>query len=426
MTDEWGHTKTQRDQGGVRRLQRRIDGRVFAGVAGGFADYTNLPAWVVRLAFVVLAFMGGAGILLYVAGWLLMPAEGEEESIAQAISHRALAGPAWAGALLLFIGAALLANHAFFISPAIIWGLGFIGLGIYLFFRADQAGRQSTPGPGSWASGQPGTQPVDPASASQASTVVGPGIAPPPAPPGPADTAPLQVDLPPAEPRQVAVRRRPARERSLLGWFVLGLALAAVGVLGFLDEIGAVSPRPVVYAALGLTVVGVGLLVSAWVGRARWLIAVALLLAALTAALSPIHVPIEGGFGDRFYAPVASADTTSTYRLVAGQMTVDLRAPGAESPPSTVTASVVAGRLRVFVPADLTIAISGHVSTGVATVFGRSISGRNLDLRQLQPVSASAPDVVLNLAVTYGDVLVTHVPAASKIVPVAPSPPAIP
>jgi len=424
MTDEWGQTGAQRDRGGVRRLQRRTDHRVVAGVAGGFADYTSIPPWVVRLAFVGLTFAGGAGVLLYVAGWLLMPAEGEEESIAQAISHRALAGPAWAGALLLFIGAALLANHALFIAPAIVWGLGFIGLGIYLFFRADQAGREPTPGPGSWASSETGTSRVE--SAAAASAVAAPGIAPPPPPPPPGTAEAASSGVAPVEPGRVAVRRRPARERSLLGWFVLGLMLAAVGVLGFLDEIGAVSPRPVVYAALALTVVGAGLLVSAWVGRARWLIAVALLLAALTAALSPIRVPIEGGFGDRFYAPVASAATTSTYRLVAGQMTVDLRALGTESPAPTVTASVVAGRLRVFVPADVTVAISGHVSTGVATVFGRSISGRNLDLAQLQPVSATAPEVVLNLAVTYGDVLVTHVPSDSKLVPAIPSPPGIP
>ena len=431
MTDEWGQTGTQRDQSGVRRLQRRIHGRVFAGVAGGLADYTGLPAWVVRVGFVVLAFMGGAGVLLYVAGWLLMPAEGEPESIAQAISHRALAGPAWAGALLLFIGAALLANHAFFVAPAVIWGLGFIGLGIYLFFRADQANRDQTPGAGSWASSGAGSQTLESSTTGVGTTVAGPGVAPP-APGGEsggATTAPLRVDLPPVQQRQAApttVRVRPVRERSLLGWFVLGLALAAVGTLGFLDEIGAVSPRPVVYAALALTVVGAGLLLSAWIGRARWLIVVCLLLAPLTAALSPVHVPIEGGFGDRFFTPVSSTDLNSPYRLIAGQMTIDLRALGAQSPVPNVTASVVAGRLRVFVPADVTIALSGHVSAGVATVYGRSISGRNLDLAQLEPVSSSAPGVVLNLSVTYGNVTVERVPAAVLLGPVGPASPSPP
>jgi len=428
MADEWGQTGTQRDHGGVRRLQRRVDGRLIAGVAGGFADYTSLPVWVVRVAFVVLALMGGAGLLLYVAGWLLMPAEGEPESIAQGISHRSLAGPAWAGALLLFIGAALLANHAFFVAPAVIWGLGFIGLGIYLFFRADQANRDTTPGPGSWASGPPPASTAVPPAA-PASSLVEPGIAQeePTATAVTAVTAPPRVELPPAQPGRTAARTRPPRERSLLGWFVLGVALAALGILGFFDEIGAVSPRPVTYAALALTIVGAGLLLGAWIGRARWLIAVCLLLVPITAALSPVHVPIEGGFGDRYYAPASSAGLTPPYRLIAGQMTVDLRSLSAESPAPTVTASVVAGRLRVFVPDDATIALSGHVAAGVATVFGNSISGRNLDLRQLEPVSSSLPDVVLRLDVTYGNVVVERASSVARngVVP-APSPPAIP
>ena len=413
MADEWGQTGTQRDHGGVRRLRRRVDRRFVAGVAGGFADYLGIPPWVVRLAFVGLTLAGGAGVLLYVAGWLLIPAEGDPESIAQGISHRALAGPAWAGALLLFIGAALLATHTFFVAPAVIWGLGFIGLGIYLFFRADQTNRGPTPGPGSWATTAPGTETIEPSAAGPAATV--PEFIPPPPPPSTAPTT--------------AVRPRSPRERSLLGWFVLGVALAAVGVLGFFDEIGAVSPRPVVYAALALTIVGTGLLISAWVGRARWLIAMCLLLAPLTAVLSPVHVPIEGGFGNRYYLPAASGKVSTPYRLVAGQMTINLEGLGDTSPTPTVTASVVAGRLRVLVPDDATVALSGDVAAGAATVFGSSISGRNLDLQQIEPVSASAPDIILRLDVTYGDVTVDRAPSVQEIGPpvtASPSPPATP
>lgn len=214
----------------------------------------------------------------------------------------------------------------------------------------------------------------------------------------------------------------------MFGWFVLGFALAAVGVLGFLDEIGAVSPRPVVYAALALTVVGVGLLASAWVGRARWLIVVCLLLAPLTAALSPVHVPIEGGFGSRYFVPSSTGDLHSPYRLIAGQMTVNLQSLGTESPAPTVTASVVAGRLRVFVPDDVTVAVSGHVAAGAASVFGSSISGRNLDLQQIEPTSSSTADVILRLDVTYGDITVDREPTvlSSPATSGIPSPPSVP
>src|SRR5438132_2517889 len=52
----------------VRRLRRRADHRAVAGVAGGLADYTGIPVWLIRLGFIVLAFTGG-GILLYAIGW---------------------------------------------------------------------------------------------------------------------------------------------------------------------------------------------------------------------------------------------------------------------------------------------------------------------------------------------------------------------
>jgi phage shock protein PspC (stress-responsive transcriptional regulator) len=37
---------------------------------------------VVRIVFAVLAIMGGAGIPIYLAGWLLIPEEGARQSIA--------------------------------------------------------------------------------------------------------------------------------------------------------------------------------------------------------------------------------------------------------------------------------------------------------------------------------------------------------
>lgn len=54
-----------------RRLLRSRD-RVFAGVAGGIADYTGLPSVLVRLLFVASAFMGW-GLLLYPVLWIVIP-----------------------------------------------------------------------------------------------------------------------------------------------------------------------------------------------------------------------------------------------------------------------------------------------------------------------------------------------------------------
>jgi phage shock protein C len=63
-------------------LQRPRDGRMLAGVAAGLADYLGVDATVVRIVLVVLTLFGGAALPLYLAGWLLIPEEGSEQSIA--------------------------------------------------------------------------------------------------------------------------------------------------------------------------------------------------------------------------------------------------------------------------------------------------------------------------------------------------------
>ncbi len=60
-----------------RRLYRSRDDRVLAGVCGGIARYFNIDPVLVRVGAVALAFLGGAGLLAYVAAVLLIPKEGE-------------------------------------------------------------------------------------------------------------------------------------------------------------------------------------------------------------------------------------------------------------------------------------------------------------------------------------------------------------
>ncbi|KRB78408.1 hypothetical protein ASE01_03815 [Nocardioides sp. Root190] len=57
-----------------RRLTRRSNNRMVAGVCGGIADHLGIDATIVRLLLVAAVVFGfGAGIVLYVAGWWLMP-----------------------------------------------------------------------------------------------------------------------------------------------------------------------------------------------------------------------------------------------------------------------------------------------------------------------------------------------------------------
>jgi len=63
-------------------LRRAIDGRMVAGVAAGLATYFDVDVTLVRIAAVALTFLGGAGVPLYVAAWLLIPQEGSDVPVA--------------------------------------------------------------------------------------------------------------------------------------------------------------------------------------------------------------------------------------------------------------------------------------------------------------------------------------------------------
>lgn len=43
------------------------------GVCGGIAEYLNVDSTLIRLAALAAIFMGGTGILIYFAAWIIMP-----------------------------------------------------------------------------------------------------------------------------------------------------------------------------------------------------------------------------------------------------------------------------------------------------------------------------------------------------------------
>jgi phage shock protein PspC (stress-responsive transcriptional regulator) len=67
----------------VKRLERSADDKMIAGVCGGLGRYFDLNPTVFRLGLVVLTLLGGAGLLVYIAAILVMPAQGEDASIAE-------------------------------------------------------------------------------------------------------------------------------------------------------------------------------------------------------------------------------------------------------------------------------------------------------------------------------------------------------
>ena len=70
------------DQSRPQPLRRPVHDRMVAGVAAGLAQYLGADVTIIRIALAVLTFVGGAGIPIYLACWLLIPEEGSDQSIA--------------------------------------------------------------------------------------------------------------------------------------------------------------------------------------------------------------------------------------------------------------------------------------------------------------------------------------------------------
>ena len=114
-----------------QRLVRTPDGKI-AGVAAGIGHYVGVDPTIVRIAFVLLAFAGGIGILLYLVCWLVMPkGEVSARGDARRVDPWTLAALA---ALVLGVGL-LFGWHGFDDSFQIALGLALLGGGVWLLVR---------------------------------------------------------------------------------------------------------------------------------------------------------------------------------------------------------------------------------------------------------------------------------------------------
>jgi signal transduction histidine kinase/phage shock protein PspC (stress-responsive transcriptional regulator) len=119
---------------------------MLAGVCGGVARAFGLDPLVVRVATVALTLAGGAGAVAYVAAWLLLPREGEEESLAQGVARHGKQdwGEALAiGAIVLGVVLLIRASGLWF-SDAVVWPVALAGFGLAVIWRqADDDDRPS-------------------------------------------------------------------------------------------------------------------------------------------------------------------------------------------------------------------------------------------------------------------------------------------
>ena len=280
------------------RPARRRDDEMIAGVGGAVARRYAVDPTLVRVALVVLA-VSGSGLLLYLVGCLVLPADPTDRP-------RRAGGvrPGGRGAPFLLIVATAVVG----LGTLGGWGDGWLATlasvalaGVALYgLQTSRGGEVAAPAPAR----EPGTAGApDPAERS--------------GPPAwdPLGAAPFAWDLPTPAPAE------PASPRSPFTPVVLGLALLAAGSVGLLSLLGVPGPGATSISATwiwaaALAVVGAGLVVGAFRRRGRWLIAAAIPLALVTlgsAVGPPGPGPMTGasrtesGVGDVVAVPADAA-----------------------------------------------------------------------------------------------------------------------
>ncbi|MCB0873243.1 MAG: PspC domain-containing protein [Thermoleophilia bacterium] len=111
----------------VRRLTRSADDRVIAGVCGGLARYFKIDPLITRIAAVGLVFVGGVGIVLYLAAWLLVPDEAGSTPGQGGLATRSRFATI-IGAALAVIAALIVVDRAFWFPDHVVGPILFVGL----------------------------------------------------------------------------------------------------------------------------------------------------------------------------------------------------------------------------------------------------------------------------------------------------------
>ena len=89
-------------QSDVKKLYKSLRDRMMGGVCGGISEYLDIDSTIVRIVFVVMALFGGSGIIIYIAGLLIFPDNGDVLTKEVKVEEKSTAG-FW-GALLIILG----------------------------------------------------------------------------------------------------------------------------------------------------------------------------------------------------------------------------------------------------------------------------------------------------------------------------------
>jgi phage shock protein PspC (stress-responsive transcriptional regulator) len=406
----------------IRNLRRSSDDRIIAGVCGGLGRYTGLDPIIFRIVLATLAVFGGIGLLLYALAWLLVPQDNATTSEA----HRIFQGHAGVLPTLAAIGVGIIgvlavldvAHHGIRGPLALIIILAVIAF-VVLSRRNSGSGRAEGP--------------YSAAAYAQAYAPPAAFVPPPPtgatAPLGPpagfAPSRPVYAPPPPPPPR-------PPREPSMLLPLALSAGVVIAGILFALDASRSIDISAQAVFAAALLTIGLALVVGTWIGRARALIAVGVVLAVMLAITAAIDVPLRGGIGSRAALPTSVAEIQSSYHVGIGQQTIDLSQVQFGGKTVHIGASVGVGRLVVDVPSGVSVVIHAHAGVGDLSILGYDTSGNDVTRDISSPATASSPAtrgaVDLDLRVGIGQVAVFRpfIDIPPTDIPVPPAPASVP
>jgi len=349
------------------QLRRGVTDRKVAGVAGGLGRHLNIDPTILRVAFVVLCFFGGAGFLLYGAAWLLVPEDGREEGIVTS-------SPSTRNTLLIvaaMLATLLLVGDSWggFGFP---WPLAIIAVVVFVVLMNRDKPVNTQPPP-------------------VAPTVTGPQ---PPAPPW----------MPPTQEAYQPPARKADRGPKLF-WITLALVAIALGSLGLYETSGGVVIDSA-YPALALAVVGAMLLVGAWVGRAGGLIFLGV-VAAIALTITSTVVPRFEGERTIDVRPTEVGQVQDSYYVPAGSIHVDLSdvADTQALDGRRIDLEANAGEIVVTVPEGLHVDVEADVSVaGEAVVLGREANGPNVHMERQVSGGLNAPELELDIHLLVGSI----------------------
>ncbi|CAN5173068.1 PspC domain-containing protein [soil metagenome] len=359
----------------LARLRRSRSDKKIAGVAGGISRHLDIDPIITRVALVVLVFFGGAGVILYVACWLIVPIDGEAQATLRLDDRSRVVALALVGvvAALALLGDSL-GGWGF---P---WPLATIGAVVVLVMlvRGHYDRKQAQPQPA--ASGATGTPGVG----------AQPGwVQPQPQPAGYAATYPTG---------------RPKRRGPLLFWYTAAIIAIAVGVLGSIDLAG-VGIAESAYPAIGLISSGAMLVVGAFWGRPGGLILLGLLSAVATAGVATVN-ELDAGRIDR--TPASTSTLLSDYDLDLGEIVLDLTeiSDPAALDTRTIDLEVGLGRVEVIVPDGVAVTVNSDLGAGDSSIFGNDGDG-GTETTTLDD-GAGAPSLTLDVTVGLGEIDITR------------------